>query len=1560
MKNGLKRLLCLLLAATLATVPVWPCSKETLPAAAAATTDSVYCNVRFTSPAICCDAGDTIDLTKCAVQFSENAVMTKSGISWSMNGQILQSFSPAARGVYTLTAKAGSCSKTVYVVAKSPEETEYVLYRNDFDIAPSDYRIPEKSHGGSVYVADSNYILDASVSGDSHIRMLLPAFLDAFGDATFNASVKICSPVNSTKWASLMYRVQGGNYPYYQGCMRSNTAVDDGVEISLRSASNMWEVYQKSYFAYTNSSNYNLCSVTVKGTSSVFSINGRQILEYSNTGFVNGGYGVQTRGTKLMIDYVEVTLDGNAPLSTACDVSFGKPAIRADIGDTIDLTKCDVQFTANAIYTKGNSITWRRDGTAITSLTPSSPGITTLTATSGGVTKNVYVVTRTPGEGEYVLYYNDFNAAPTDYRVVQNTSASIYHDGAGHYVIDASSTADSYGRVLLPAFLDQFGDFKMEARYMDSAPVDARKWSAMMAHVQNNDYPYIQFCVRSDATAVDGVEITQKDVAAQKTWNVRNKGTFTSKISNDYNTYTLLAQNNMLIGRINGTEAISFNEHPHVVGAMGFQARGLKLTIDYVKITLGETSALQDTAVRCTVSKSRPAIGCNAGQTILLDQCPVQFTYGSYPVSGSQITWKKDGKVITEFSDTSVGTHILTATHGHTTMDVYIVAKQTTEREYILYNNDFTTGPTDYRVPEASNGGSVYPINGTFVLNGSASPDAYIRVLLPAYLDQFGDLYFEASIRLSNPTDSAKWGAVMYRTQNATTPYLQCCYRYDSTSENGVEISQRTTDGTWNVLQKGPTTAHNAGVYNVIQVNTSSVQTDFSINGTKVLTATNTPYHNGSWGFHVRGLTMTVDYVRLSFTSNASAASIYTIPGGYVDVRDPGTGISAAPALITEIKTKADLENILTDCPAIAIMRFDVVDGVAKIVFSDGVTTPDQALDKLGSKVIPAFRINDNTDADRLAAFLQGRGQRDAYAVSDNLAVLKRAYTNWKYIRGVADFSGRTSFDPESIRYDALAHSARVLILPESASKEAISKIQESYSCVWLAISAGKTASVAATNKGPYGLITPDRSLTEYCYRTYYADGTLVRRTSVIGHRGNPSLTPENTILSMQTAYNNGANMVENDIYLTTDNVIVVMHDAELDRTTNGSGNVTEMTSDQVLKYKVDYFSGVAAQPIPTLEDYFKAIKNQPDQKLVIEMKHPADARLANALTAMIQKYDIMDQVVVISFIQTNLVNTSNNLPGIPVGWLNWLNLDENNPVYSTYEVLENIQSYNCVCNPGYSGFGDAAIRELYYRGVTLWPWTVNNQVQFDHLILDGVAGITTDYSQWSAKLIESIHWNTANRVISSTYQGVLTDITDSVEVVVIEDTLGIHCSAGNITVPETVKGGKASFYYRYKQTTPTGLTYYTVTEIRTIEVATQNKLELINGSSLTLSESLLSNVTEGQTVTSVKSQFTQPVVIRNASGTTLSDNAKVTTGSTVSLSADSTQSAVIIIKGDVNGDGIIDSTDYLRIKSYFLQTASLSGPYLQAADCDGDGTVSSTDYLRMKAHFLGNYNLFF
>lgn len=1559
MKKFLKPFICFMLAVVIC------CSAASgaFPADTAASAANVYCNVKFSKPAICCDVNDVIVLTKCGVQFAETETTTASGITWTYNGKSVDTFTPSKRGVYELTAKAGSKSKTIYVVAKNYFETEYVLYRNDFDVAPNNIRVAENTNGSNsnISVGGGNYTIDASATADTYVRILFPQFLDSFGDVKIETSLKIAAAKDDKKWVSVMYRAQNGNYPYYQGLLRHDTALSNGIEISQKNSSNVWEVYRDESFGRGRKGDYNICTITAKGTKSVFNVNGFDVAEYSNTGFATGAMGIQARGAKVMIDYVEISLDGNDGVMTSNDVSFSKPAIRANIGDTIDLKNCDVQFSVNAVYTKGSNITWKKDGSVITSFTPNAKGVTTLTATSGGITKNVYVVTKKLSDSEYVLYENNFDKAPTDFRVIQQTGASVSHDGAGNYIIDASSSDSAYARVLLPSFLDNFGNFKFETRYKETTASSTSNWAALMAHVHNSDFPYMQYVVKYNPSPANGVELEEKSASAA--WTTRAATTYSGKTAGAYNTYALAVQSNKVAGYINGTQVISANEHQNAAGALGIQAKGVKLAVDYVKVTLGETTAEEDTSVKCAVSASRPAIGCDAGQTILLSECSVQFTYGSYPVKGSEIVWKKDGKVITEFSDTSLGTHTLTATHGYSTMTVYVIAKRCTESEYILYSNDFTTGPTDYRVPEASNGGKVYPIDGTFVLNGSASADAYVRVLLPFFLDNFGDVRLEASIKLSAPKDTSKWASIIYRSQNGVSPYMQCCYRYNTNVDNGVEIAQRTPSETWNVIQKGSTTAHNAGGYNVIVVETSTLTTKFSINGTEVLSSTATPYYNGAWGFQVRGLTMTIDYIRVSFTENYKEAGLYTIPGGYVDVRDPETQIRLAPAMVTDIQTMAQFNNIQTNCPAIAIMNYEFKDGVAKVTFADGAVTPEKALDKLGAKVIPAFRISDNDDADSLASFLMSRDQRDAYAVSSNVSVLKRAYSNWLYIRGVADYSALGSnFNVEAIRYEAIENSARVMILSESATRDQITQLQDAYQCVWLIISEGKTASVAGTNKGPYGLITPDRATTEYCFKTYYGKNTLVRRTNVIGHRGNPSQAPENTIYGTNVAYKNGANMVENDVYLTTDNVVYVMHDDKLERTTNGTGSILEMTSAQVKKYKVDYFSGVAAQAIPTLEDYFKEVKGKAHQKLVIELKHPTTTALTEGVAALIRKYDIMDQVVVISFIQTNLVNMRKAIPGIAVGWLNWLEFDDTNPVYSTYTALESIQPYNAVCNPGFSSttprWSDPVIRDLVYRGVTLWPWTINTKAQFDELWLGNLGGITTDYAQYASNYIESIHWNSASRVISSTYQSVLTDITNSCEVVIIEDTLGITCSAGNITVPQN-KNGKASFYYRYKSTTATGQTYYMVTEIRTIQVGNAETFELKSGSTLSLSSTQLTKVTDQYTVATLKNQFKYSVGVTSKDGVELSSSDKVTTGCTVYLVSDRTKKAVIVIKGDVNGDGIVDATDYLLTKSHFLDKTQLTGAYLTAADCDGDAIIAATDYIQLKSHFLGRYNLY-
>ncbi len=73
----------------------------------------------------------------------------------------------------------------------------------------------------------------------------------------------------------------------------------------------------------------------------------------------------------------------------------------------------------------------------------------------------------------------------------------------------------------------------------------------------------------------------------------------------------------------------------------------------------------------------------------------------------------------------------------------------------------------------------------------------------------------------------------------------------------------------------------------------------------------------------------------------------------------------------------------------------------------------------------------------------------------------------------------------------------------------------------------------------------------------------------------------------------------------------------------------------------------------------------------------------------------------------------------------------------------------------------------------------------------------------------------------------------------------------------------------------------------------------------------------------------------------------------TLTINGDIVDSAVIVISGDVNGDGTIDSTDYLRIKSKFLSKITFDEPTSIAGDVNSDGTIDSTDYIIIKNMFL-------
>ena len=97
-------------------------------------------------------------------------------------------------------------------------------------------------------------------------------------------------------------------------------------------------------------------------------------------------------------------------------------------------------------------------------------------------------------------------------------------------------------------------------------------------------------------------------------------------------------------------------------------------------------------------------------------------------------------------------------------------------------------------------------------------------------------------------------------------------------------------------------------------------------------------------------------------------------------------------------------------------------------------------------------------------------------------------------------------------------------------------------------------------------------------------------------------------------------------------------------------------------------------------------------------------------------------------------------------------------------------------------------------------------------------------------------------------------------------------------------------------------------------------------------------------------------VVVYDLEGSVVSDESFVGTG--YRAVADGKE-YTIIVKGDLDGDGVISSTDYLRIKTALLSYSQLSGVYFEAGDVDDDEIILQTDYLRIKSHFLGLFDLY-
>jgi glycerophosphoryl diester phosphodiesterase len=237
-------------------------------------------------------------------------------------------------------------------------------------------------------------------------------------------------------------------------------------------------------------------------------------------------------------------------------------------------------------------------------------------------------------------------------------------------------------------------------------------------------------------------------------------------------------------------------------------------------------------------------------------------------------------------------------------------------------------------------------------------------------------------------------------------------------------------------------------------------------------------------------------------------------------------------------------------------------------------------------------------------------------------------------------------------------------------------------------------------------------------------------RTLNIAHRGGARLWPEHTLLAYERALEAGADVIELDLHATSDGVIVALHDATVDRTTDGSGVVRNMTYDELRQLDAGYRftrDRGATYPwrgrgltIPTLDEALDLLGSTP---MAIEIKQAVPPIAAEVL-ATFEAHGAVEHAIFVSFDRR------------PVETIRELDADALTAFSGQEIVVFGLLTEETL--PAYvppapfmqppSELVDATFIERANRlGLKVHAWTVNEREEMRRLIDLGVGGIFTD-----------------------------------------------------------------------------------------------------------------------------------------------------------------------------------------------------------------------------------------
>ncbi len=236
-----------------------------------------------------------------------------------------------------------------------------------------------------------------------------------------------------------------------------------------------------------------------------------------------------------------------------------------------------------------------------------------------------------------------------------------------------------------------------------------------------------------------------------------------------------------------------------------------------------------------------------------------------------------------------------------------------------------------------------------------------------------------------------------------------------------------------------------------------------------------------------------------------------------------------------------------------------------------------------------------------------------------------------------------------------------------------------------------------------------------------------MKRPRIYGHRGAAGTSPENTHAAFTRAFALGADGIELDVRCCASGEVVVIHDATVERTSNGAGRVNELSLTILRTFDFGrwYAQEFVGETIPTLQEVFECLPA--GLSINVEIKREAfdNNNIECMVARLIAEFRLRDRCLVSSFNPLTLWRMQQADPQVALAYLyrrhSWWSV-RRLPVSRLLRLS--------ALHPHHTLVTAAGVAAAHRRGMQVNTWTVNERSDFERVLACGVDGIVTDYPE--------------------------------------------------------------------------------------------------------------------------------------------------------------------------------------------------------------------------------------